>query len=350
VADEAQAIKNARAKVAQALRELDSRHRLCLTGTPLENNLAELWAQFDFLMPGLLGDSRSFGQVFRGPIERAGDTDRRAALARRIRPFLLRRTKAAVARELPAKTEVVHRVELTGAQRDLYETIRLSVHERVRQAIADKGLEQAQIVILDALLKLRQVCCDPRLVKLDAASNVTDSAKLDALIELVQPLVAEGRRLLLFSQFTSMLALIEGELKRCGIDFVKLTGATKDRRTPISRFQQGKVPVFLISLKAGGTGLNLTAADTVIHYDPWWNPAAEQQATDRAHRIGQDKPVFVYKLIASSTVEERIGGLQERKRALAAGILDGGERQGAALTRADVESLLAAMDPCESRS
>ncbi len=344
IADEAQVIKNARAKVAQALRGLDARHRLCLTGTPLENNLAELWAQFDFLMPGVLGDARSFGQVFRGPIERGGDDARRQALVARIRPFILRRTKATVASELPPKTEVVHAVEIEGAQRDLYETIRLSVHERVRQTIAEKGLAQAQIVILDALLKLRQVCCDPRLVKLDAAKEVTESAKLDALFDLLQPLVAEGRRILLFSQFTSMLALIEAELSQRAIGFVKLTGDTKDRKTPVARFQAGKVPVFLISLKAGGTGLNLTAADTVIHYDPWWNPAAEQQATDRAHRIGQDKPVFVFKLIASGTVEERIGRLQERKRALAAGILDGGDRQGAALTKADVEALFAAME------
>jgi superfamily II DNA or RNA helicase len=343
IADEAQAIKNARAKVAQALRELDARHRLCLTGTPLENNLAELWAQFDFLMPGVLGDARTFGQVFRGPIEKGGDGARQKALGARIRPFLLRRSKATVARELPPKTEVMHGVELESAQRDLYETIRLSVHERVRQTIAEKGIEQAQIIILDALLKLRQVCCDPRLVKLEAAKGVQDSAKLDALFELLTPLVAEGRRVLLFSQFTSMLALIEAEMHKRALAYVKLTGDTKDRKTPVARFQKGEVPVFLISLKAGGTGLNLTAADTVIHYDPWWNPAAEQQATDRAHRIGQDKPVFVYKLIATGTVEERIGRLQERKRALAAGVLDGSDRQGTALTKGDVEALFAAM-------
>jgi len=343
ILDEAQAIKNAGAKAGQVLRSLEARHRLCLTGTPIENNLAELWAQFDFLMPGTLGDARTFGRVFRGPIEKGGDGDRRAALARRVRPFVLRRTKDVVAGELPPKTTIERAIELEGDQRDLYETIRLSVHERVRAAIEAKSLEQAQIVILDALLKLRQVCCDPRLVKLDAAKAVRTSAKLDALMELLPALIEDGRRILLFSQFTSMLALIEPELNERGIPFVQIVGDTKDRKTPVARFQRGEVPVFLISLKAGGTGLNLTAADAVIHYDPWWNPAVEQQATDRAHRIGQDKPVFVYKLIAAGTVEERIGKLQERKRALAAGLLDGGERQGAALTRADVEALFSAI-------
>ncbi|MEZ5962417.1 MAG: DEAD/DEAH box helicase [Planctomycetota bacterium] len=344
VLDEAQAIKNSGAKARRVLRDVDARHRLCLTGTPLENNLRELWSQFDFLLPGLLGDTRTFGHVFRGPIEKRDDRDRQRALADRIRPFILRRTKEKVAKELPPKTTVVHTVELAGDQRDLYETIRLAVHERVRQAIADKGLDQAQIIVLDALLKLRQVCCDPRLVKLDSARQVKASAKLEALLELLPSLIEDGRRVLLFSQFTSMLALIEPELRQRGIAFVKLVGDTEDRTTPVRRFQAGEVPVFLISLKAGGTGLNLTAADTVIHYDPWWNPAAEQQATDRAHRIGQDKPVFEYKLIATGTVEERIGRLQERKRALAAGLLDGGERQGTALTREDVEALFAAMD------
>ncbi len=342
--DEAQAIKNARAKVARALRRLDARHRLCLTGTPLENNLTELWAQFDFLMPGVLGDAKTFGRVFRAPIEKGNDDDRRRSLAQRVRPFVLRRTKATVAKELPPKTEIVQTIELCGAQRDLYESIRLSVHEAVQRAIAEQGLDQAQIVILDALLKLRQVCCDPRLVKLDAAKSVADSAKLDALLDLLPALLEEGRRVLLFSQFTSMLALIEAALGARGIAFVKLTGDTRDRQTPIRRFQAGEVPVFLISLKAGGTGLNLTAADTVIHYDPWWNPAAEQQATDRAHRIGQDKPVFVYKLIVAGSVEERIAGLQARKRALAAGILDGEGRQGTALTKGDVEALLAPIE------
>jgi len=191
----------------------------------------------------------------------------------------------------------------------------------VREEVASKGFGRSQIVILDALLKLRQVCCDPRLVKAASAQRVKERAKLDLLMTMLPEQVDEGRRILLFSQFTSMLALIEAELKRAGLDYVILTGDTVDRETPVRRFQAGEVPIFLISLKAGGVGLNLTAADTVIHYDPWWNPAVENQATDRAHRLGQDKPVFVYKLIIDGSIEEKILTLQERKAELAAGIL-----------------------------
>ena len=192
---------------------------------------------------------------------------------------------------------------------------------KVRDEIASRGFARSQIVILDALLKLRQVCCDPRLVKATAARKVPERAKLDLLMAMLPELVDEGRKVLVFSQFTSMLALIEHELDKMGIAYVTLTGDTVDREVPIRRFQDGEVPIFLISLKAGGVGLNLTAADTVIHYDPWWNPAVENQATDRAHRLGQDKPVFVYKLIVSGSIEEKILALQERKAELAAGIL-----------------------------
>jgi SNF2 family DNA or RNA helicase len=193
--------------------------------------------------------------------------------------------------------------------------------------------------VLDALLKLRQVCCDPRLVKTPAAAKVKESAKLELLTALLPELIAEGRRILLFSQFTSMLELIEKELAAQKIEYVKLTGDTRDRKTPVERFQRGEVPLFVISLKAGGTGLNLTAADTVIHYDPWWNPAVEQQATDRAHRIGQDKPVFVYRLLAAGTVEERIRVLQKRKADLARGVLDEDAALAKALTAEDLQVL-----------
>jgi SNF2 family DNA or RNA helicase len=235
----------------------------------------------------------------------------------------------------------VQRVVLEGDQRDLYETIRLTMHERVRHEIAAHSLERSQIIVLDALLKLRQVCCDPRLVKLAAmrkalsgsrgeaeAAPAVTSSKLAALMQMLRELASEGRRVLVFSQFTSMLDLIKPELATAEIDHVELTGATRDRADPISRFQSGAVPVFLISLKAGGRGLNLTAADTVIHYDPWWNPAVEHQATDRAHRIGQTKPVFVYKLIAADTVEERIVELQDKKGRLATATLDAGAAVG----------------------
>jgi SNF2 family DNA or RNA helicase len=198
---------------------------------------------------------------------------------------------------------------------------------------------QSQIVVLDALLKLRQICCDPRLLKLDAARKVHDSAKLDALLELLDELLQGGHRVLLFSQFTSMLELVEQALTKRAIRYVKLIGDTRDRAKPVKAFQSGEAPLFLISLKAGGTGLNLTAADTVIHYDPWWNPAVENQATDRAHRIGQDKPVFVYKLIVSGSVEEKIAQLQEKKAALVKGVLGEGAATGAALTADDIRVL-----------
>jgi superfamily II DNA or RNA helicase len=339
VLDESQAIKNANAKTTGLVCRLDARHRLCLTGTPVENHLGELWSQFAFLMPGLLGDARRFARVFRTPIEKKQDGERRAVLSGRVKPFLLRRTKALVAADLPPKTEMLRPLELSGQQRDLYETVRLAMHEKVRREVAQKGLARSHIVVLDALLKLRQVCCDPRLVKLAAARRVTASAKLEHLMEMLPQLVEDGRRILLFSQFTSMLDLIKPALGDTGIEFVELRGDTIDRAAPVARFQRGKVPLFLISLKAGGTGLNLTAADTVIHYDPWWNPAVEDQATDRAHRIGQDKPVFVYKLVAQGTVEERMLELQQRKKALAAGIYEAGGNAAAALDAADIERL-----------
>ena len=321
ILDEAQTVKNAQSQSAEAVRKIDARHRLCLTGTPLENHLGELWSQFDFLLPGFLGTSKQFTRHWRTPIEKQGDLRRRTLLARRIRPFILRRKKEDVARELPPKTIIIRSVELEGAQRDLYETVRAAMDAKVRDEIASRGFARSQIVILDALLKLRQVCCDPRLVKATAARKVTERAKLDLLMAMLPELVDEGRRVLVFSQFTSMLALIEHELDKADIHYVTLTGDTVDREVPIRRFQDCEVPIFLISLKAGGVGLNLTAADTVIHYDPWWNPAVENQATDRAHRLGQDKPVFVYKLIVSGSIEEKILALQERKAELAAGIL-----------------------------
>ncbi|MFN4342423.1 MAG: SNF2-related protein [Azonexus sp.] len=321
ILDEAQTVKNAQSQSAEAVRKMDARHRLCLTGTPLENHLGELWSQFDFLLPGFLGTSKQFNRHWRTPIEKQGDVARRNLLARRIRPFILRRKKEDVATELPPKTVIVRSVELEGAQRDLYETVRAAMDAKVRDEIARMGFARSQIVILDALLKLRQVCCDPRLVKSGSARKVPERAKLDLLMAMLPELVDEGRRILVFSQFTSMLALIEHALDKAGLPYVTLTGDTTDRETPIRRFQDGEVPIFLISLKAGGVGLNLTAADTVIHYDPWWNPAVENQATDRAHRLGQDKPVFVYKLIVSGSIEEKILALQERKAELAAGIL-----------------------------
>jgi len=339
ILDEAQVVKNPKAQAAQAVREINARHRLCLTGTPMENHLGELWSLFDFLLPGLLGNNKQFRRFFRSPIEKHGNKAAAERLSRRVRPFLLRRTKQQVATELPPKTEIIQSVMLEGKQRELYETVRLAMHRRVREEIERQGLGRSHIVVLDALLKLRQVCCDPRLVKIDKARDVNKSAKLDMLMELLPEMVEEGRRILIFSQFTTMLGLIEEELKKANIDYVKLTGQTRDRETPVKNFQAGKVPLFLISLKAGGVGLNLTAADTVIHYDPWWNPAVERQATDRAHRIGQQQTVFVYKLICEGTLEEKIQAMQQRKQALADGLYQGDGQNEPQWNKQDLETL-----------
>ncbi|GAA3899684.1 hypothetical protein GCM10022228_07690 [Halomonas cibimaris] len=329
VLDEAQAIKNAASQSARAVRQLNAERTLAMTGTPLENHLGELWAQLDVVAPGALGSQQWFGRHFRTPIEKDGDVTLRERLTRRISPLMLRRGKQQVLAELPDITEQRHDITLSGAQRELYESLRLAQHQRVQQAIAERGLAGSGIVMLDALLKLRQVCCDPRLVKLDSARKVQQSAKLQRLRELVSPLVEEGRHILIFSQFTEMLTLIGEALEKDGIAFTTLTGETpgKARTARVASFQQGDIPVFLISLKAGGTGLNLTAADTVIHYDPWWNPAVEAQATGRAHRMGQKNPVFVHKLVCAGSVEERILDLQSRKADLAASILEGGEER-----------------------
>jgi len=325
VFDEAQAVKNPDTQLRGAAASLRAGSRFCITGTPIENHLGELWSQMDLAMPGLLGRRRSFDAVFRRPIEKHAAAAPLEHLRRRIRPFLLRRTKESVEVELPAKTEIVERIELDTPQRDLYESLRLILDDRVRRALAKEGIHGASMVILDALLKLRQCCCDPRLVKLPEARRTDSSAKLERLVDMLTELADSGRSTLVFSQFSAMLGLIERECQRAGVSYVKLTGATRDRDDVIRRFQDGEAAVFLISLKAGGVGLNLTRADTVIHYDPWWNPAAEAQATDRAHRIGQDKHVMVYKLVARGTVEEAICTMQEDKRRLMdAALRDGG--------------------------
>ena len=341
VLDEAQNIKNASSQAAQAVGELRARHRLCLSGTPMENHLGEIWSLFHFLMPGFLGSQQRFKEVFRTPIEKQGNGARMAQLRARITPFMLRRTKALVAGELPPKVETVMPVELIGAQADLYETIRLGMEKTVREALQSKGLAKSQITILDALLKLRQVCCHPQLVPLDAAQKVKTSAKLDQLMALLPEMLAEGRRILLFSQFTSMLTLIEAELKKRNLPWVKLTGQSQKRDAIIEQFTSGQVPLFLISLKAGGVGLNLPQADTVIHFDPWWNPAVENQATDRAHRIGQTQSLWVIKLVAQGTIEERILALQERKAQLADSLYSGaGGRKEPLFNEDDLAQLL----------
>ena len=340
ILDEAQFIKNAKSQAALVAMQLKASHRLCLTGTPMENHMGELWSLFHFMMPGLLGDQKSFQRLFRTPIEKHADQERRQHLNRRIAPFLLRRTKDKVVQELPAKVEMIRHVELEGGQRDLYETVRITMQDKIKKEVARLGLKRSHIIILDALLKLRQICCDPKLLKVSTAKQkASKSAKMELLMTLLPELIEDGRRVLLFSQFTEMLSIIEEAVTKAGIRYVKLTGQTKDRATPVEQFQAGEIPLFLISLKAGGTGLNLTAADTVIHYDPWWNPAAENQATDRAHRIGQEKTVFVYKLVAKGTVEEKILEMQQHKKQLMNGLFSDKTSSKLELTEQDLQGL-----------
>lgn len=345
ILDEAQAIKNPRSLATVAVKSLQARYRLCLSGTPVENNLTELWSLFDFVMPSLLGKMAEFKVRFKRPIERTGDQDRLVALRERVSPFVLRRMKEQVAKELPPKTELTRPVELDGEQRDLYESIRLAAHSDVRKAIAGKGVSGSAITILDALMKLRQVCCDPSLVRLPAASGVVGSAKRELFFDLLTRQLGAGRKVLVFSQFARMLALLSEGLLERGLRHVMLTGQVTDRQRRVDAFQNGDVDVFLISLKAGGTGLNLTRADTVIHYDPWWNAAAQLQATDRCYRIGQTRPVFVHNLIVAGSVEQRIVALQKRKRALADSLF-GSDATGqpGLLDMAEIEHLLAPLD------
>ena len=343
VLDEAQFIKNPRSKVAQAAYGINAQRRFALTGTPVENHLTDLWSLFHFVLPGFLGGLDAFRETFQKPIEKEGADALLALLSQRVRPLLLRRRKSDVLLELPPCSTIIQRIDLTDTQQDRYETLRLAMTAQVREEMAAKGFDQIALTILSALLKLRQICCDPRLGKSgDRTCSDADSAKLAWLATMLPEMVEEGRRVLLFSQFTSMLDLIKTLLDELRIPYVELTGATRDRAAPIKAFQDGQVPIFLVSLKAGGTGLNLTTADTVIHYDPWWNPAVEQQATDRAHRIGQQNHLFVYKLITRDTIEERILNLQSEKQARADGLLAGSAGDGKLqLDQTDLTALLA---------
>lgn len=344
ILDEAQSIKNSKALTTQVILQIKAKHRVCLTGTPMENHLGEFWSLFHFLMPGLLKDIKSFNKYYRHPIEKNGDQEKRARLIKLTKPFLLRRTKAAVAPELPEKIEMIHYVELNGAQRDLYETIRIAMNDKIQKEITRLGFARSQIIILDALLKLRQICCHPQLLKTQSTKKVIASAKLDELMSLLQTLIEENRKILIFSAFTEMLQLIEKTLKEEGYSFLKLTGQSKNRAEIVQKFQNGEAPIFLISLKAGGVGLNLTTADTVIHYDPWWNPAAENQANDRAYRIGQDKTVMVYKLVAKDTIEDKILKMQAQKNELISNLLENREATSLSISEGDLRALFKGLE------
>lgn len=340
ILDEAQNIKNPNTITARSVRKLKTKFKVCLSGTPIENNLMELWSLFEFLMPGFLGSQNSFQKGFIKPIK-DGDTESMEYLRSRVKPFILRRTKAEVAKDLPPKVEHVYYAAMEDEQRELYASLAKKLKEQVLQKVEENGLAKSHMSILDALLKLRQICCHPRLLKLDMPGVTTSlpSGKFEAFKDLVTGIIEDGHKVLVFSQFVQMLHIIRSWLNINKIPFAYLDGSSKDRFEQVDRFNNNPdIPIFLISLKAGGTGLNLTSADYVIHYDPWWNPAVESQATDRTHRIGQTKKVFSYKLICENSVEEKILHLQEQKRGVADAIIPG-QDHWKTLTRDDLEVL-----------
>jgi SNF2 family DNA or RNA helicase len=341
VLDEAQHIKNRETRNAQAVKSIRARRRLVLTGTPLENSVLDLWSIFDFLMPGYLGTAQDFRERYEVAIVRDRDTAAQSRLARRLRPFLLRRLKRDVAADLPEKIEQVSYCELLDDQRALYQQV-LETGRREMTEAAGQNQARGRMLVLTTLLRLRQICCDPRLLELGDAARRVGSGKVDLFAELLEEVVDGGHRVLVFSQFTSMLALLREALTPQELAYCYLDGATQDRAAVVEKFQSDPaIPVFLISLKAGGSGLNLTGADTVIHFDPWWNPAVEAQATDRAHRIGQKKVVTSYKLITRGTVEEKILNLQARKSSLTQSMLGDEEELVQNLTWEEIQELLA---------
>ncbi|TFH00448.1 MAG: hypothetical protein E4H13_07460, partial [Calditrichales bacterium] len=314
VLDESQNIKNPQSDTAQAARNLQAAHRLVLTGTPVENNTMELWSQFSFLSPGLLGGQTFFKDNFMRPIERDHDEQAASTLKKIIFPFILRRTKEEVVKELPPKIENIIYSPMSDEQQALYDQVRESYRNAIEQEIASKGVAKSTMRVLEGLTKLRQVACHPHLVD---SSFDKDAGKFEALKLMLEEITSENHKVLVFSQFVKMLTIVREYLDEQAVEYAYLDGTTKDREGAVNLFQEDKdTRIFLISLKAGGVGLNLTAADYVIHYDPWWNPAVEMQASDRAHRIGQTKRVFTYKLIAKDSVEEKILQLQEQKMAL----------------------------------
>lgn len=339
VVDEAQNIKNPRSAAARAARRLGADMRLALSGTPVENRLSELWSIMSFANPGMLGERRAFEERYERALRDEGVSVNAGELRALVRPFVLRRTKTQVLPELPPKTELVRSCVLGLRQRRLYDALALALREAVKKNIEKRGLARSRLSVLTAILRLRQMACDPRLV--ESAALASDSTKRTAFLELVRDVVAEGRRALVFSQFVALFTLWREDLERERIPYEYLDGSTPNRESVVERFQSSNAPLFLISLKAGGAGLNLTGADTVIHCDPWWNPAVEDQATDRAHRIGQGKAVTVVRLVAAGTIEEKIGLLKEKKRALAASVLDDDAGMSETeLTEEDVRVLL----------
>ncbi|MDF2984706.1 MAG: SNF2-related protein [Eubacterium sp.] len=337
ILDEAQHIKNPLSQASKAVKQITSQHRLALTGTPMENNLSELWSVFDFILPGYLHSHSKFVERYESPISK-GDNTTLASLSKQIRPFILRRLKQDVLKELPEKIEHVIEAELTQEQKKLYIAYLEQAKGELFSEIREKGFERSQIKILSVLTRLRQLCCHPSLF---VENYEGDSGKLQLLKEVVEDSLTAGHRILLFSQFTSMLAIIRTWLEDTGIDHLYLDGATPaDERMKLVRsFNNGEGNIFLLSLKSGGTGLNLTGADTVIHYDPWWNPAVEDQATDRAYRIGQTKTVHVMKLVTHGTIEEKILSLKDRKKQLVDAVIQSGETMLTKMTQQELTDL-----------
>ncbi len=325
VADEAQAIKNALTKRSKAAMDLEADFKLITTGTPIENHLGELWNLFNFINPGLLGSLQKFNERYAQAIESRHDQQIQQRLKKLLRPFILRRLKNDVLTELPSRTEVTLHVELSPEERSLYEALRRSAMQTMLEKTDQPG--QKQLKIFAEIMKLRRACCHPRLVMEDSKLG---SSKLQAFEELVEELLDNRHKALVFSQFVGHLKIIREVLDKKGVHYHYLDGSTpvSQRKSAVNLFQAGEGDLFLISLKAGGTGLNLTAADYVIHMDPWWNPAVEDQASDRAHRMGQKRPVTIYRLVAKDTIEDKIVDLHKHKRDLANSLLEGGEVSG----------------------
>ncbi len=340
ILDESQNIKNATSQTAQAVKQLTSQHKLALSGTPIENKLEELWSVFDFLMPGFLFTMADFNSRYVNPIMEHQDKVVEKRLKLQIYPFILRRMKRDVAKDLPDKVENIAYCELTDDQRDFYLQVLDSTKEELFKSIEQNGLEKSRLSIFSALLRMRQICCHPRLYDKNNVKNVISSGKFEKLKVMLEEIISEKHRILLFSQFVDMLDIIKAWLDKSGIKYEYLTGKTKDRQGAVERFNTDPtIPIFLISLKAGGTGLNLTGADYVIHYDPWWNPAVEDQATDRAYRIGQTKKVFVYRLITKNTVEEKIQKLKTIKRNLVDSVISVDRNITKSLTMDDIREI-----------
>ena len=340
ILDESQNIKNATSQTAQAVKQLTSQHKLALSGTPIENKLEELWSVFDFLMPGFLFSMADFNSRYVNPIMEHQDKIVEKRLKLQIYPFILRRMKRDVAKDLPDKVENIAYCELTDDQKDFYLQVLDSTKEELFKSIEQNGLEKSRLSIFSALLRMRQICCHPQLYDKNNVKNVISSGKFEKLKGMLEEIISEKHRILLFSQFVDMLDIIKAWLDKSGIKYEYLTGKTKDRQGAVERFNNDPtIPIFLISLKAGGTGLNLTGADYVIHYDPWWNPAVEDQATDRAYRIGQTKKVFVYRLITKNTVEEKIQKLKTIKRNLVDSVISVDRNITKSLTMDDIREI-----------